>query len=303
MPPIIETKGNSYIMSLRTDLAIESAAQLTADAPIEGISKSVRQHKNAQIEVTEITVETQKAAEILGKPIGRYITIRNTYGSFSLYSDLFNEQTDILAKELKTLIPENCERIMFAVLGNRAITPDSLGPAVADKIFATRHIKRLARDIDTTDLSDVSVVITGVMAQTGLESSETVKAIAGHTQPSLIIIVDALACSDLSNLGTTIQLTDTGISPGSGVENARKELSEKTLGTPCIAIGVPTVADMNTIAETISNSPIPEQFDGMLVTPKSIDNLIFKSAAIIATAVNRTLHPTLTDEEVASLIF
>lgn len=290
-------------MSLRTDLAIESAAQLVSKAPIEGVSQTVRQHENARIEITEIVIETQRAAQMLGKPIGRYITIQNVEGSFSLYSDLFSEQVDILAEELKKLMPEKRGRIMFAGLGNRAITPDSLGPTAADKVFATRHIKRLAKDIDTSDLSDVSVITTGVMAQTGIESSETVKAIAEHIKPELIIIVDALACSDLSHLGTTIQLTDTGISPGSGVENARKELSQNTLGISCIAIGVPTVADMNTIAETLSNSPAPEQFDGMLVTPKSIDNLILRSASIISTAINRTFHPTLTDEEIASLIF
>ena len=290
-------------MSLRTDLAIESAAQLVAKEPIEGVSQTVCQHENARIETTEIIVETQRAAQMLGKPVGKYITIQNVEGSFSLYSDLFSEQVDILAEQLKKLMPEKRQRIMFAGLGNRAITPDSLGPAAADKIFATRHIKRLAKDIDTSDLSDVSVVTMGVMAQTGIESSEMIKAIAEHTKPELIIIVDALACSDLSHLGTTIQLTDTGISPGSGVENARKELSQSTLGIPCVAIGVPTVADMNTIAETISQSPAPEQFDGMLVTPKSIDNLILKSAAIISTAINRAFHPTLTDEEIASLIF
>ena len=140
------------------------------------------------------------------------------------------------------------------------------------------------------------------MAQTGVESSETVKALAGIIKPDVIIIVDALACSDLSHLGTTIQLTNTGISPGSGVENARKELSFHTLGVPCIAIGVPTVADMNSIAEELCNVQAPEEFDGMLVTPKSIDNLVLRSAGLIATAINRTFHPDLSDEEIASLI-
>ena len=191
---------------------------------------------------------------------------------------------------------------MFAGLGNRAITPDSLGPLTAEKIFATRHIKRLAKDIDTSDLSDVTVITTGVMAQTGVESSETVKALADLVKPDAIIIADALACSDISHLGTTVQLTDTGISPGSGVENARKELSQKTLGVPCIAIGVPTVADMNTIAEGLCISYIPKEFNGMLVTPKSIDNLVLRSAGLIATAVNRAFHPSLSDEEIASLI-
>ena len=290
-------------MSLRTDLALESASQVSTVPPVEGITRTTRNHEGSKIQITEISVSSPKASEILGKPIGKYITIENTQGCFSLYSDLFSEQVNVISQELKKLINKNAEKIMFVGLGNRAITPDSLGPLTAEKIFATRHIKRLAKDIDTSDLSDVSVVTTGVMAQTGIESSESVKAIADHVKPDLIIIVDALACSDLAHLGTTIQITDTGISPGSGVENARKELSLNTLGVPCIAIGVPTVADMNTIAEGLSSRSLPPEFNGMIVTPKSIDNLILKTSGLISTAINRTFHPSLTDEEITSLIF
>lgn len=289
-------------MSKRTDLAFESAQQILTTASISGLAQYQRNYENADIKVTEISVDDQKASEMIGKPIGKYVTIENTNGCFSLYSDLFDEQIDVLYKELNSLMGKTPRKIMFAGLGNRAITPDSLGPITAEKIFATRHIKRLAKDIDTSDLSDVSVITTGVMAQTGVESSETVKALAGIIKPDVIIIVDALACSDLSHLGTTIQLTNTGISPGSGVENARKELSFHTLGVPCIAIGVPTVADMNSIAEELCNVQAPEEFDGMLVTPKSIDNLVLRSAGLIATAINRTFHPDLSDEEIASLI-
>lgn len=289
-------------MSLRTDLALESAQQILTTASINGVTQFQRNYENAGIKVTEISVENQNAADIIGKPIGKYVTVENTNGCFSLYSDLFSEQIDILSKELRSLMGGVPQKIMFAGLGNRAITPDSLGPLTAEKIFATRHIKRLAKDLDTSDLSEVSVITTGVMAQTGVESSETVKALSSMINPDIIIIVDALACSDLSHLGTTVQLTNTGISPGSGVENARKELSEHTLGVPCIAIGVPTVADMNTIAECLCGSSSPKEFNGMLVTPKSIDNLVLRSAGIISSAINRTFHPSLSDEEVSSLI-
>lgn len=290
-------------MSKRTDLAIESAASICSVAPIEGIIKKVDFYESEQIEITEISVESQKASEILDRPIGKYITLENVEGCFSLYSDLYNEQVELLAKQLKKLIPEETEKIMVVGLGNTGITPDSLGPVSADKIFATRHIKRLAKDIDTSDLKEITVVKTGVMAQTGLESSEYVKAVIKQTEPQLVVAVDALACSDISHLGTTIQLTDTGISPGSGVENARKELSAKTLGIPCIAVGVPTVADMNTLAEAMCEGDVNSEFNGMIVTPKSIDNLIIRTASIISTAMNRVFHPTLTDEEITSLIF
>ncbi len=290
-------------MSKRTDLAIESAASICSVAPIEGIIKKVDFYESEQIEITEISVESQKASEILDRPIGKYITLENVEGCFSLYSDLYNEQVELLAKQLKKLIPEKTEKIMVVGLGNTGITPDSLGPVSADKIFATRHIKRLAKDIDTSDLKEITVVKTGVMAQTGLESSEYVKAVIKQTEPQLVVAIDALACSDISHLGTTIQLTDTGISPGSGVENARKELSAKTLGIPCIAVGVPTVADMNTLAEAMCEGDVNSEFNGMIVTPKSIDNLIIRTASIISTAMNRVFHPTLTDEEITSLIF
>lgn len=290
-------------MSKRTDLAIESAASICSVAPIEGIIKKVDFYESEQIEITEISVESQKASEMLDRPIGKYITLENVEGCFSLYSDLYNEQVELLAKQLKKLIPEETEKIMVVGLGNTGITPDSLGPVSADKIFATRHIKRLAKDIDTSDLKEITVVKTGVMAQTGLESSEYVKAVIKQTEPQLVVAIDALACSDISHLGTTIQLTDTGISPGSGVENARKELSAKTLGIPCIAVGVPTVADMNTLAEAMCEGNVNSEFNGMIVTPKSIDNLIIRTASIISTAMNRVFHPTLTDEEITSLIF
>lgn len=133
---------------------------------------------------------------------------------------------------------------MAVGLGNYALTSDAVGPLTAEKIFATRHIKSLAKEIDTDDLGEVTVIQTGVLGNTGIESSEQVKAIAERVTPQAVIAVDALACSELSNLGRTIQLCNTGISPGSGVENARKELSLSTLGVKCIAIGVPTVIDL-----------------------------------------------------------
>ncbi len=289
------------IMSIRTDLALESAQQVSLQTQLEGVSQLRRSYKNIKLEVTEITVESEKAAHLLKKPEGRYITVESADGHFSSYSDFFDGRVKCIADEIKRLcnIPE---RVLVVGLGNRAITPDSLGPSVAEKIFATRHIKRLAKDLDTSELSDVAVLTTGVMAQTGVESSAAVKAICNEILPQLVIVIDALACSDLSHLGTTVQLCNTGISPGSGVENARKELSEETLGIPCVAVGVPTVTDMTTIAHTASINPLPEAFQGMIVTPKTIDNLIIRTSAMIAAAINKVLHPTLTFEEIQSLI-
>lgn len=289
------------IHTSRTDLALESAQQVSLHTHMAGVSQLRRSYSSIGIEVTEITVETQEAAHLLGKPCGKYITLESTDGTFSSYSDFFDGRAECLAEELKRLcdIPE---RVLCAGLGNRAITPDSLGPETASKVFATRHIKKLAKDLDTSELSEVTVITTGVMAQTGIESSCAVKAVCDAVSPELVIVVDALACSDVSHLGTTVQLCNTGISPGSGVENARKELSQHTLGVPCIAIGVPTVTDADAIA-SLGNAALPENLSGMIVTPKSIDSLITRTSALLSCAVNRLLHPSLTREEIASLMF
>lgn len=286
-------------MGIRTDLALEAAQQLTKTAPLEGVIKN--EYQKADLNITEIIVENQAAAENLGKPIGKYITIQSEL-PLENHPDNFNERVDILAEEIDKLC-ENKDNILVIGLGNKNITPDSLGPDVADQTFATRHIKQLAEDVDTSDLSTVSVIKTGVLGTTGIESSETVRAICEKINPSVVIVIDALACSEVSHLGTTIQLCDTGISPGSGVENARKELSEQTLGTKVIAIGVPTVVDMQTISEYVFETPSPEkEMNNMMVTPRSIDKLIMRVSRLIAMGINRAFHPNLSIEDITSLV-
>ena len=279
-------------MGARTDLAIESEINSTENGKLDGISKSVVT-KNG-LEVTQIKVNDETAAKRLGKPIGTYITLETL--SFSLESDpaKFEERVQTLSDELKKLCGET-ESVLIVGLGNRDITPDRLGVETATQIFATRHIKRLAKEIDTSGLNEVAVISPGVMGQTGIESAETVKAVCEAVKPELVIAIDALACSEVSHLGSTIQLCDTGISPGSGVENARSELSQNMLGTRVIAIGVPTVID----ADTISGS---NEVKGMFVTPRGIDNLITRASRLIAMAINRCLQPSLSLEEITSLV-
>ena len=145
------------------------------------------------------------------------------------------------------------------------------------------------------------MIQTGVLGSTGIESSEQVKAIAERVRPQAVIAVDALACSELSNLGRTIQLCDTGISPGSGVENARKELSLSTLGVKCIAIGVPTVIDLCTAAQHIFGQTAPESSENIMVAPKTADKLSENCADLIAMGINRAVHPALSQEDIRSL--
>jgi spore protease len=143
----------------------------------------------------------------------------------------------------------------------------------------------------------------GVLGQTGIETAELIEGLMEKINPSAIIAVDALACSDINRLGKTIQLSDSGISPGSGVQNKRRELSKDTLGVPVIAVGVPTVVDMHTIVHDYTGSKIKDGMPNMMVTPRDIDRLIERSAAMIAAGINMSLHPQMSFEDIESIMF
>lgn len=185
-------------MSIRTDMAAESFSQAGGAEKLQGVKVKNKVIEDARLEVTDITIETQEAAEKLGRPVGRYITLTATDSTFDMYSDSFRERAEVIAKAIKELCGE-CERFLAVGLGNYALTSDAVGPLTAEKIFATRHIKSLAKEIDTDDLGEVTVIQTGVLGNTGIESSEQVKAIAERVTPQAVIAVDALACSELSN--------------------------------------------------------------------------------------------------------
>jgi len=287
-------------MGMRTDLALESAERAEASGGTEGIVKTERSYDSAGLRVTEISIETEAAARALGRPVGKYITVSCCGGRLSELCENAEERAECLAGELRR-VSELPGKVLIAGLGNTAITSDSLGPRTASGILATRHIKRLARDIDTAGLSEVTVISAGVMAQTGLESQEVVRSVREAAGAELVIAVDALACSELSHLGSTVQFCSTGISPGSGVGNSRSELSEATLGVPCIAIGIPTVTDCEVIAESAGGEIKPE-YGGMIVTPRDIDELIARSSGLLSMAINRALHPDLGFEELSLLM-
>ena len=188
----------------------------------------------------------------------------------------------------------NKKNILFVGLGNREITSDSLGPLVANKIVVTRHLDEELKEIfGFKDIKTVSAICPGVFGRTGMESTEIVKSCCIITKPDLVIAVDSLAAGSVFRLGTTIQLTDTGICPGSGVCNKRKELSHGVLGVDVLAIGVPTVVDMKNINKKKKES-IKEN---MTLTPKNIDQIVKRSANLIANSLNRALFPTIKKEE------
>lgn len=289
-------------MGIRTDMAAEAFSQAGGAGQLEGVNIFAYTDEKTSFEITDITIENDEAAQKLGKPVGRYVTVRASDQPFDMYSDCFEDRAELLADIIKKLCG-GADKALVAGLGNKSITPDAVGPLAAEEIFATRHIKRLSAELDCGDLAEITAVSTGVLGQTGLEAAEQVSALTKLVKPQVVVVIDALACSEMDNLGRSVQLCDTGISPGSGVENARKELSENTLGVKCIAIGVPTVVDLTTAAEHIFGSQAPDTADNMIVTPKSVDRLVQNCAKLIAMAVNRAFHTSLTQEDIQSLVF
>ncbi len=277
-------------LSKRTDLALESANSVNTRGGLpEGIE--VKEEHTECFTVTSVNVMSQKAAEKISKPVGRYITLE-TGCRLDIRPENFSGCAHELALRIESLIG-GAKNVLVVGLGNSSVTPDSLGPRVASHIFATRHIPENAPELSTDGLGEVSVIAPGVMGQTGIEAGELVADVCRTVKPSAVIAVDALACSELNHLGKTVQLTDTGISPGSGVLNARKELSKSTLGIKCVAVGVPTIADLSDMGD-FGGEP-------MMVTPRTVDRLTACSAQLIAAAINLALHPGLGLEEIVSL--
>lgn len=283
-------------MNIRTDLAVESIA-----ASSELLQKGIRKKERGKtFSITEIIIDDDSHINTIGKGKGRYITLEG--GSLSSFSDTYEDMVQELAEELEELIPEG--EILVAGLGNNDITPDALGPQAAAKVLATRHLRdELSSEEDSflTSLRRVSVIAGGVLGQTGIETAELVRAICHEIKPAGIIAVDALACSDISRLGTTIQISDSGISPGSGVSNKRRELSEKNFGIPVIAIGVPTVVDMHTIVRSFTDSEPQNELPNMIVTPRDVDRLTERASQLIAFGINLALQPSLSLEDVKGL--
>ena len=295
-------------MERRTDLALE-AKELFGEE-IKGVS--LEEENKEDIKITRLKIKNKQASHKLNKEMGTYITME-----FPPLTDYFREADDKLkavAEEIKRLLPVN-GLVMVAGLGNPEITPDALGPKCADKILATRHIKGdVAKATGLDHLRPVAVVSTGVTGKTGIETGEYLLSIIKKIKPNAIIAVDALASRRLSRLGCTLQISNTGISPGAGVGNNRTKLTADTLGVPVIGIGVPTVVEASTMALDLFDTD-DEEFSHqlrervnpkgrqMVVTPKEVDLLINRAAELIALSVNCALHPDLSVGDLLSLIY
>ena len=288
-------------MDLRTDLALEKSEAFGSVLPdgVECETVGV-----GSLTMHRIRVLNDAGAAALGKPVGRYITIETP--PFKRNAVLPDEDVTAIADELRALLPKE-GTVLVAGLGNEQITPDALGPKCSALVLATRHIGReLAASAGLGDLRPVVNLIPGVLGRTGVETGELLRGAADRIRPAAVVTVDALAARRLSRLGNTIQIADTGVSPGSGVGNARAALTEETLGVPVIALGVPTVVDAATLVQDLTNEPpdSPLQREGadMMITPREIDLVIDRAARTLALAVNRALQPHLSAEDIRQLV-
>lgn len=245
---------------VRTDLAVEEKESFPGDGgEISGVSLREWHRADSHIKMTEVKILDKKGEKAMGKPMGSYITLEADQLS-KKDENYHREVSEELAKQIGRLLEgENRKRsdyhVLVAGLGNSSVTPDSLGPRVLNNLQVTRHLKVQYGDEFWSghSMPVISGIVPGVMAQTGMESAEILKGIIHETKPDLVIAIDALAARSVRRLGTTIQLTDTGIHPGSGVGNHRHSLTRESLGVPVMAIGVPTVVGAAAIVhDTVS---------------------------------------------------
>lgn len=288
-------------MSIRTDLAVEKL-EIAGEILPEGVEKS--EDTKAGLKITKISIKESKASNILGKPIGEYITIETNKLQNSTSN--FEGEVSVIAEQISSILKKD-GLILVVGLGNSDITPDAIGPLTINSVLATRHIsKDLASSIGLDNLKPVAAISPSVLGKTGMETAEIIESLCNSIKPEAVIVVDALASKSIDRLGSTIQISDTGISPGSGVQNKRKELSKTTLGVPVVAIGIPTVVDMTTIAfdllgEGFKSEKVSTRGRTLMVTPREVDELVKQASKLISCAINKALQPSLSLEEIEGL--
>lgn len=310
---------------VRTDLALEEKERFESDdVEIPGVILEEEYDEEREIRTTRVIIETENGARTMGKPVGTYLTIEAPALAVP-DDDSHMEIAGELYRHLRELVDKNRPgkkdlSVLVVGLGNREVTPDALGPYVADHLNVTRHVVKeygkYAMGVDAADL--VSAVVPGVMGQTGMESAEIIRGIVKETNPDLVIAVDALAARNSRRLNRTVQIADTGIHPGSGVGNHRNGITKEALGVPVIGIGVPTVVDaativndtmenfiraleasesLNGVGEVLRSYSAAEKYEfvkeliaphlnGMFVTPKDVDEMIRHISHTISEALN-----------------
>ncbi|MHB8170020.1 MAG: GPR endopeptidase [Thermincolia bacterium] len=313
-------------LGINLDIALEAHEIIRGEtgAEIPGVRKDEEKFENAT--VTTVTVVTPEAEQIMGKPIGSYITIEAP-GIRRNNRDIQREISQILAKKLVDVLNlKEHTTILLVGLGNWNATPDALGPTVIDHTMVTRHIHKYAPEELRGGLRSVCALAPGVLGITGIETAEIIRGVVDRVKPDLVIAIDALAATNVERICSTIQISTTGINPGSGVGNRRTGINIETMGVPVYAIGVPTVVHAGVIANAVveglvnelQTSPTlyqiykglnPQAVQGiitnvmapfagnLMVTPKEIDELIENTSEIIAAGLSQALHPGIGPEE------
>jgi spore protease len=287
--------------NIRTDLALEARELYRENARDAGELPGVRSSRSGETGLTVETVEIidSRGEAALGKPRGKYVTFCFD-ALLRREEDAFSRAAGLLSSEIRALLPPGRGCVLVAGLGNRAITPDAVGPMTLDSTMITRHLREQLPEYFSA-FRPVAGVCSGVLGTTGVESGDLIAAVVKKLRPEAVIAVDALAARSVSRLCRTVQLSDTGIIPGSGVGNARQTLSRETLGVPVIALGVPTVVDAATLCSDLVAGAGAEldtqslgKAGGMIVTTRDIDKNVRDAARLLGYSIDLALHDSLT---------
>lgn len=302
-------RGDFFMIQIRTDLALE-AKEIYGGSSADDDGILSESEKTDDIEINRVRIVSKEGAKKLGKKIGSYVTLE-----MPKITDRNPDFTKCVAikfcDEISKMLKEfggGC--VLAAGLGNRSITSDSLGPKVVSGLLVTRHLKEYMPHSFGENLRGVCAISPGVLGTTGIETGEIIKSICMRIKPDVVVAIDALAARRVERVNTTIQISDTGISPGAGVGNKRFELSRKTLGVPVIAVGVPTVVDAATIAvdaleaymddsdrEKLADELLPPYYKNLIVSPKNTDAMISDISGIISAGLNMAFQPGLCYED------
>ncbi len=289
-----------------TDLAVEAQENWTQ---MERVGKG--------IERTVVRIESDEDAQRIGRPKGVYVTL-SCPQTLTIELEARKALSSELAEAISQMLPPHTRTVLVAGLGNRNVTPDALGPRTVDRVLVTRHMAGcLPEDVEER-IGSVCTASPGVLGVTGIETAEVLRGMVEHVKPDAVIAVDALAARSSSRICSTIQVADTGISPGSGVGNHQKALCTQSLGAPVLAVGVPMVVYASTIvgdalsafsqdaaekeAASCIKQVVSEQLGEMIVTPREVDALVERMAGILAEGINMALHPGLEAAEIAQLM-
>ncbi len=296
--------------NIRTDLALEAREiwKESAKSQTELSGVIAREDSIDGMTITRVNITDQEGVNVLNKPMGNYTTVELN-GVTRRDADVFPRAIKAVSTELSSMLPDGNGCVLVAGLGNKSVTPDAVGSCSVEHVMVTRHLTDALPDMFGS-LRPVAAIAPGVLGMTGIESREIIRGAAAHIKPDCIIIVDALASRRLNRLCRTVQITDTGIVPGSGVGNSRAAINRETMGVPVIALGVPTVVDIRTLLSDtaadagvdIPDSALNSLDNGLMVTPKEIDVRISDVGRIIGYAINSVLQPGVTIEDMDSFL-